>query len=71
VWRTLSRLRNNTDYPFTASLEQILLLNLEDQARWMIRKYLESTRSPPNFMHFIEADGLKNVEPTAVRITGK
>lgn len=60
-----------TDYAFTASLEQSLVLNLEDQARWMIRKYLGSTRNPPNFMHFIEADSLKNVEPAAVRITGK
>jgi NitT/TauT family transport system substrate-binding protein len=59
------------DYAFTASLEQSLLLNLEDQARWVIKKYLGSTRNPPNFMHFIEADGLKGVEPAAVRITGK
>jgi hypothetical protein len=58
------------DYPFTASLEQSLVLNLEDQARWMIKKHLGSTRSPRNFMHFIEADGLKSVEPAAVRITG-
>jgi NitT/TauT family transport system substrate-binding protein len=59
------------DYRFTAVLEQSLILNLEDQARWMIKKEAGSTRSLPNFMDFIYADALKAVQPEAVRIVGK
>lgn len=58
------------DYSFTAALDQSLLLNLEDQARWMIMKEPGSARRPPNFMDFIDTDGLKRVRPSAVSIPG-
>jgi ABC-type nitrate/sulfonate/bicarbonate transport system substrate-binding protein len=59
------------DYRFTAALDQSLLLNLEDQARWMLREEAGSGRRPPNFMDFIYTEGLKGVQPAAVRITGR
>jgi len=59
------------DYRFTAALDQSLLLNLEDQARWMLREEAGSDRRPPNFMDFIYTEGLKGVQPAAVRITGR
>lgn len=59
------------DYTFTASLDQSLILNLEDQARWMIRQEAGSARRQPNLMDFFYIDGLKAVMPAAVRITGK
>jgi ABC-type nitrate/sulfonate/bicarbonate transport system substrate-binding protein len=57
-------------YNFTAALDESLILNLEDQARWMIKSGVGGN-TIPNFMNFIYTDGLKAVEPEAVGITGK
>ena len=59
------------DYLFTAALDRSLLLNLEDQARWMIRREGGSPRKAPNFMNFIYTDALKAVHPAAVDIFSK
>jgi ABC-type nitrate/sulfonate/bicarbonate transport system substrate-binding protein len=59
------------DYKFTVVLAQSLILNLEDQARWMIEREAGSGQRPPNFMDFIYTDGLKAVLPEAVRIAGR
>ncbi|MFZ7112015.1 MAG: ABC transporter substrate-binding protein [Desulfatiglandales bacterium] len=56
------------DYTFTTALDQSLVLNLEDQARWMVTKRVGATKSPPNFMHFVYTDGMKAVLPEAVGI---
>jgi ABC-type nitrate/sulfonate/bicarbonate transport system substrate-binding protein len=56
-------------YGFTATLDESLILNLEDQARWMIKS--GAGDGPiPNFMNFIYTDGLKAVRLEAVGITG-
>lgn len=61
-----------SDYSFTTLLHQGLLLNLEDQARWMIEQDDATTsRSTPNILGFIDANPLKRVEPQAVGIIGK
>jgi hypothetical protein len=57
-------------YGFTATLDESLILNLEDQARWMIKSGVGGT-TIPNVMNFIYTDGLKAVRPEAVGITGK
>jgi NitT/TauT family transport system substrate-binding protein len=59
------------DYSFSASLDQSLILNLEDQSRWMINREPGANRGIPNFMDFIFTDGLKAVSPKEVRISGK
>jgi len=59
------------DYRFTLLLDQSLVLNMEDQARWIIRSDTRNSRKPPNFLDFIYADGLKAVLPEGVRIAGK
>jgi NitT/TauT family transport system substrate-binding protein len=58
-------------YNFTAVLDQSLILNLEDQARWMIKREAGSAQRPSNFMDFIYTDGLKAVQPEAVTIAGR
>ena len=58
------------NYHFAAALDESLILNLEDQARWMIESGADGNRVP-NFMNFIYADGLRAVQPEAVGITGK
>lgn len=58
------------NYRFTVILDQSLILNLEDQARWM-RKEEGSTGEIPDFTKFIYTAGLKSIEPDAVRIPGE
>jgi NitT/TauT family transport system substrate-binding protein len=59
------------NYNFTAVLDQSLLVNLEDQARWMIKKEPANTRKTPNMLDFTSAEALRAVQPEAVRIIGK
>jgi NitT/TauT family transport system substrate-binding protein len=55
------------NHQFTLSLEQSLILRMEDQSRWMIRNNL--TSSPvPNFLNYIYIDGLESVDPGSVNI---
>ncbi len=63
--------REWNDYSFVAELDQSLILNLEGQARWMIRGEAGGVRRTPNFLDFIYADGLKAVQPGAVTVPGK
>jgi ABC-type nitrate/sulfonate/bicarbonate transport system substrate-binding protein len=59
------------NYRFTAALDQSLILNLEDQARWMLQSGSGSVSTTPNFLDYIDTDGLKAVQPDAVNITQK
>lgn len=56
---------------FSLSLEQSLILAMEDEARWMIGNNLTAEKTVPNFLDYIYADGLKSVKPGSVRISGK
>jgi NitT/TauT family transport system substrate-binding protein len=56
---------------FSLSLEQSLLLAIEDQTRWMISNNMTAEKTVPNFLDYIYTDGLKAVKPGAVGITGK
>ncbi len=58
------------NFTMKAALEQPMILALEDQARWMIKKEA-LTRQTPNFLDFIYAKGLKEVQPETVRIAGE
>lgn len=58
-------------FAFTAELDQSLILNLEEQARWMIEKGYAQAESPPNFLNILHTDCLKAVKPGAVQIPGK
>jgi len=53
---------------FDISLDQSLLLALEDEARWAIRNKLTRAKAIPNFLDHIYLDGLSAVSPNAVRI---
>lgn len=58
------------DYTFTVELGQSLVLNLEDQARWLRRRTDMEMRSPLNFVEFIFSKALKAVQPAALTIPG-
>jgi NitT/TauT family transport system substrate-binding protein len=53
---------------FTVSLDQALILALEDESRWAIKGGLTAAKAIPNYLDFIYFDGLKSVRPEAVRI---
>jgi NitT/TauT family transport system substrate-binding protein len=53
---------------FSLSLDQSLLLALEDESQWAINRRLTNARRVPNYLDFIHLDGLKAVKPDAVRI---
>ena len=52
-------------------LDQAILYDFEEQARWVIKHRLASRRDMPNFLDFIYADGLQAVKPEAVRINNR
>jgi NitT/TauT family transport system substrate-binding protein len=56
------------EHQFSLSLDQALVLAMEDEARWMIKNKLTSEKQIPDFMNYIYVDGLKAVKPEAVKI---
>jgi len=55
-------------FTFRVNLDQALLVDLEDQTRWTIKRQLVARRDMPNYLDFIYIDGLAAVKPEAVRI---
>jgi NitT/TauT family transport system substrate-binding protein len=53
---------------FSLSLDQSLILAMEDEARWMIRNKLTNEKQVPDFLNYIYEDGLKAVKPESVNI---
>ena len=63
---TVSEVWLNTNY--RVSLDQALILALEDESRWAIKSGLIGEAKIPNYLNFIYFDGLESVKPKAVRI---
>lgn len=55
-------------YDFDVSLDQALLISLDDQARWAIAKGLVRDRTIPNYLNYIYTKGLTGVDPDAMTI---
>jgi ABC-type nitrate/sulfonate/bicarbonate transport system substrate-binding protein len=55
-------------YSFRVTLDQALLVDLEDQTRWALKHRLTKRRDMPNYLDFIYTEGLQAVKPNAVRI---
>lgn len=56
------------NYQFSLSLDQSLILAMEDEARWMIKNNLTSENKIPDFLDYIYSDGLKTIKPESVNI---
>ncbi len=54
------------DFYFRIALDQSLLVNLENQARWAIRNKLVTGTEVPNFMGSLYPEALKAVRPDSV-----
>ncbi|MHB8111207.1 MAG: ABC transporter substrate-binding protein [Syntrophorhabdaceae bacterium] len=59
------------DFHFRLSLDQPILVSLEDEARWAIRNKLTDVTETPNYLDYLYTDALKTVKPGAVTIAGK
>jgi len=59
------------DFEFNLRLDQSILINLEDRARWSISNKLTEAQKEPDYLDFIYPDALKSVKPGAVTIPGK
>jgi len=55
-------------YNFKVTLDQSLLLTLEAEARWAIKKKVTNKTEVPNFLDYIYLEGLEKVKPEAFRI---
>ena len=55
-------------FMFEVDLDQGLLVNLEDQTRWVLKNRLATRTDMPNYLDFIYDNALRSVEPEAVRI---
>lgn len=54
------------DLRFGLALDQQLLITLESQARWALRRGLVRATGIPNYLRFLETDTLSRVKPAAV-----
>jgi NitT/TauT family transport system substrate-binding protein len=70
------RLNYNDDYinyiwpkfSFEARLDQELLLNMDDEARWAIENHIAPSQTPPNYLHLVYTKALEAVKPQGVTI---
>jgi NitT/TauT family transport system substrate-binding protein len=53
---------------FSLTLDQSLVLAMEDEARWMIANNLTNATSVPDFRQYIYTEGLESVRPGSVNI---
>jgi ABC-type nitrate/sulfonate/bicarbonate transport system substrate-binding protein len=53
---------------FVVRLDQSLLMDMENQARWAIRNRFSDRKEVPNFLEYFYLDGLNAVKPDAVTI---
>jgi NitT/TauT family transport system substrate-binding protein len=59
------------DFNFDVRLSQSLIISLEDQARWAVRKRLTDAKDMPNFLHLVYTGGMEVVAPDSVFIVHK
>jgi NitT/TauT family transport system substrate-binding protein len=55
-------------YRFGVTLDQGLLLALEDQTRWAIKNRLTERTDMPNYLNYVYLDGLQAVMPAAMTV---
>jgi NitT/TauT family transport system substrate-binding protein len=59
------------EFQFELSLDESILVSLEDEARWAIENKLTESNTVPNYLSFIHTDALLAVKPEAVTIPGR
>jgi NitT/TauT family transport system substrate-binding protein len=64
---TMSRMFD--PYDFTVSLDRALLLAMDDQTRWAMKRGLVPAGPVPNYLAVMKVDALAAVRPGAVQLT--
>jgi NitT/TauT family transport system substrate-binding protein len=57
-------------HQFSLSLDQSLILAMEDEGRWMIRNNLTTAETVPDYRRYLVTYGLERVSPGSVKIIG-
>jgi NitT/TauT family transport system substrate-binding protein len=57
-------------HQYSLSLDQSLILAMEDEARWMIKNNFTTEKTIPNFRNYIYTKGLGAVKPESVNLIG-
>ena len=57
-------------YRFSLSLDQSLIVALQDETQWLIVNHLTNSTTTPNFLNYVYTSGLKSVKPDSVNIIG-
>ena len=55
-------------FTFRVTLDQALVVSLEDQTRWALKNRLVKNSDMPNYLDFIYTDGLRAVRPESITI---
>jgi NitT/TauT family transport system substrate-binding protein len=55
-------------YEFGVKLDQSLLINMENQARWAIRNRLVPAKAVPDFLRYVDVESLLAEKPEAVTV---
>jgi NitT/TauT family transport system substrate-binding protein len=53
---------------FSLSLDQALIVTMEDEARWMVMNNLTGEKNIPNFLDYVYEEALRTIKPEAVNI---
>jgi NitT/TauT family transport system substrate-binding protein len=53
---------------FALSLDQSLILAMENEARWMINNNLTNQTTIPDFLTYVYLEGLNSVNPESVNV---
>ena len=56
------------DFSFEISLQQSLIVTLEDEARWAIKNNLTDATEVPNYLNYIYLDALYEIKPDSINI---
>ncbi|MCL4301218.1 MAG: NrtA/SsuA/CpmA family ABC transporter substrate-binding protein [Anaerolineae bacterium] len=56
------------EHQFSLTLDQTLVLAMEDEARWLINNNLTEAEQTPNFLDYLYLDGVKAVRPEAMNV---
>jgi NitT/TauT family transport system substrate-binding protein len=57
-----------SDHRFSLSLDQSLILSMQDESRWLIQNNLTNAIAVPNFTNYVYVNGLESVKSAAVTI---
>jgi ABC-type nitrate/sulfonate/bicarbonate transport system substrate-binding protein len=60
--------RTLKDYRFMLSLDQALIIEMEDEARWLAEQNMTGGRASPSYLDMIYQDAMREVKPSAVTI---